>query len=321
MKKITDALAHKKQIILFLNKRGFFSSLTCRECGFTAKCPNCDVAVTYHKESAQRTYLLCHYCGSMQKTPTKCPQCSSQYIRFFGIGTQNIEEQIKDLFPKAKVERADRDTTKNKHSFRGIYERFRDGQIDVLVGTQIIAKGLDIENVALIGIVLADVGFHVPDFRASERVFQLLTQVSGRTGRLGSSGEVVIQTYMPDQPSIQCAATADYAKFYQYDIEQRKEYGYPPFGKLIKLIFTNIDAQKCLISAQTVYKHIQWLRDHKHELLDAVEQVFLAPPLIAKLHNKFTYHILLKGKDPRRVLDMLEDKRGFKVDVDPVSIG
>jgi primosomal protein N' (replication factor Y) len=321
MKKIKDALAQKKQIILFLNKRGFSSSLTCRQCGFTMKCPNCDVALTYHKESDRKMYMLCHYCGVRQKIPQKCPECQSLYIRFFGIGTQKIEEIIKDLFPKAHVARADRDTTSNKSSFEKIYTDFKNGTTDILVGTQIIAKGLDIENVGLIGVMLADIGFHIPDFRASERVFQLLTQVSGRTGRLGTSGEVVIQTYLPDHPAIRFASEANYKDFFASEIAERKAYHYPPFSKMIKLIFVHKDQQKCFQEAENMYKEIQWILDHKREIQGKHIAAYLTPPLIAKLHNKYHYHIILKGDDPRSVLSFLTLKKGWKVDVDPIAIG
>lgn len=320
MYEMKEALSQKKQVILFLNKRGFSSSLTCRECGFTMKCKNCDVAMTYHKRGERTLFMLCHYCGSREKVPQVCPGCKSVYIRFFGIGTQKVEEILQDLFPKAKIARADRDTTATKLSFEKIYHDLKGGNIDILVGTQIIAKGLDIENVALIGVILADIGLHIPDFRASERTFQLLTQVAGRTGRLGSSGKVIIQTYTPEQPAIAQASRTDYKHFYEQEIAERKDFNYPPFSRMIKLIFVHQSEQKCIAEAEFLYKELSWMVKNKPEWQKSDIQVYQAPALISKLHNKYHYHILIKGQNPREFLQTVTLKKGWRIDVDPLQI-
>lgn len=318
--KMAYALAHKKQIVLFLNKRGFFSSLTCRSCGYMVKCTHCDVAMTYHRISLQKEYLLCHYCGKMQKVPHTCPSCSSSAIRFFGIGTQNIVEHVQELFPKARIARADRDSTRKKHDFEDIYRGFVQHEIDILVGTQMIAKGLDIANVALVGILLADISLHIPDFRAAERTFQLLTQVAGRTGRQGNFGEVVLQTYLPEQPSIVYASEENYEKFYMDEIEQRKMYGYPPFTQIIKLMYVHPNAQKCKTEAERFYQILQKaLVDHASSLSSDIE-IFMATPLISKLHDKYHYNIVIKGKNIRPLFDFISLPPGWRVDVDPVNV-
>ena len=320
LQKMNDVLARKQQVILFLNKRGFFSSLTCRQCGFTMKCSACDLPMTYHKETPQRSYMLCHSCGHMAQVLKKCPQCGSPYIKFFGIGTQNIVEQVEEYFPRISVARADRDSTRTKEGFSRVYQDFKDGKISVLVGTQIIAKGLDIENVGLIGIILADVGLHIPDFRSSERTFQLLTQVSGRTGRLGTHGEVILQTYMPEQPAIAYASSDDYHSFYAREIEERKQYQYPPFTHMIKLLYVHMDKNVCHKEAEYVYKELQWNKEHHYA--EAGIDIFLSQPCIEKKHNKYHYHIILKGKkhDIRSILSHVQLKKGWKIDVDPISI-
>ncbi len=319
-RKIEENLAKKKQIILFLNKRGFSSSLTCRECGFTMKCRSCDISMAYHKGGGPKDlFMLCHYCGSREKVPPICPNCTSVYIRFFGIGTQKITEIAEDTFKNAKIARADRDSTAQKAGFERIYQDFKSGQTDILIGTQIIAKGLDIENVGLVGVILADIGLQIPDFRSSERTFQLLTQVAGRTGRLGSQGEVIIQTYVPEQPAIRFAAQADYAGFYAQEIEERKNFGYPPFGKLIKLMYVHEKEERVRHEAEHLYNEITWLLEHKEELKEADIEVRRAPALVYKQHNKYHYHILLKGPDPDLLFKFVTPKSGWRIDVDPVN--
>jgi primosomal protein N' (replication factor Y) len=262
--KMKDRLEKKEQIILFVNQRGMANAVVCRECGFTEKCPNCEIALKYHKSGIRSQdsgvsgnlrlpvypegaigqsrlqgcqtgdRLICHYCGYTKPPELLCPTCRSPHIRHIGVGTQRVEEDVKKLFPQARVIRADKDTTGEKSGFEPIYRAFSNKEYDILIGTQMVAKGLDFEGVTLIGIILADIGLHVPDFRSSERLFQILTQVSGRCGRGAGVGEVVLQTYSPDHPVIQRAAAYEYSQFMQTELELRKSLSYPPFNRMIK---------------------------------------------------------------------------------------
>ena len=236
---LTETLKNKEQAILFLNRRGAASAVVCRECGYTVKCETCEIAMTLHGRAGEAggDLLICHHCGSLKKPILTCPNCKSTYIRNMGVGTQRVESEIKKMFPQAKVLRADRDTTNTKKGFEKIYNDFKNHKADILVGTQMIAKGLDIPKVSLVGVMLADIGLHIPDFRASEKTFQLMTQVAGRAGRRDKRGYVIIQTYSPTHPAIVAAGNHDYRKFYEVEIADRKDFGYPPFAPIIKLTF------------------------------------------------------------------------------------
>jgi len=228
---IKDSLLKKKQIILFLNRRGMAKSFLCRSCGYRVLCPNCSIGMTFHKDGK----LHCHYCNSQTEVPIKCPECSSEMLKPLGSGTQKIEQELKSLFPKARVLRMDRDEISAKNSHAVMYEKFAAGQADILLGTQMVAKGLHFPNVVGVGVILADVGLNRPDFRASERIFQLLVQGSGRAGRGKDPGKVVVQTYNPAHYAIKYAAKQDYKDFYEREIQYRKELNYPPFSKITLL--------------------------------------------------------------------------------------
>lgn len=315
-KKLAETLRDKKQAILFLNKRGSASAIVCRECGYMQKCNSCDVPMTYHKFTpqmlSQKPTLICHHCGDIKQIPSVCPQCKGISIKYVGAGTQRVEEEVKAMFPSARVARVDRDTIAKKGSFEEIYEKLKKGEIDILIGTQMIGKGLHFPNVNLVGAILADIGLHFPDFRSSERTFQLLTQVAGRAGRAKTPGEVIIQTYMPENPAITFARNHDYKKFYHYEIDQRKTFGYPPFSNLIKLTFVDENAKKAFEDAQKVYKELK-------EIVPA-GNLNIYPALIYKLHNKFRWNILLQGKNPQEWLDKVEISDNCRVDVDPISV-
>ncbi|MEE9369452.1 MAG: primosomal protein N' [Pontiella sp.] len=231
---IYDRLNLKEQVILFLNRRGFSSSLQCEQCGYVAECNECSVSLTYHKKQHK---LLCHICGAEEKVPPRCPDCGDPDFKYAGMGTQKIEEVLEKLCPSAKVARMDSDTMRKKDSYRTVLDKFRTGKIDILLGTQMIAKGLDFPNVTLVGVLNADMSLHVPDFRAGERTFQLLTQVAGRAGRGEKAGEVIVQAYTPHHPAIQAARSMDYEGFCAQDLEFRKELSYPPFSHLVLLTF------------------------------------------------------------------------------------
>ncbi|HHT02517.1 MAG TPA: primosomal protein N' [Firmicutes bacterium] len=234
---LTDGLANcllqKEQAILFLNRRGFSTFILCRECGTVIRCPHCSVSLTYHQSDR---LLHCHYCGRRRRPPDTCPTCGTSRIRSFGAGTQRVEEEVRRHWPQARVLRMDVDTTGRKGAHEAIWRRFRSGEADVLVGTQMVAKGLDVAGVTLVGVVAADTALHLPDFRAAERTFQVLTQVAGRAGRGAQQGRVVIQTYNPDHFAIQMASRHDYRAFFARELRERQTWGFPPFGRLGKII-------------------------------------------------------------------------------------
>ena len=255
---ITQRLERREQVMLFLNRRGYATSLQCPKCGFVAECPNCSVALTYHR-SRQR--LLCHICAYEAQAPTLCPngKCRNPAIRYAGLGTEKVEDTLTKLFPRARVRRMDSDALKRKDDYRRILGDFRTGKIDILVGTQMIAKGLHFPNVTLVGIIYADLSLHQPDFRAGERTFQLLTQVSGRAGRGEVEGEVVVQAFTPFHPAIQYARRHDFAGFYEQEIEFREQLKYPPVSRAALLTLKGRNEEKVRLSADHVRKEIEKL--------------------------------------------------------------
>ncbi|MBN1494556.1 primosomal protein N' [Candidatus Peregrinibacteria bacterium] len=316
--KIKSTLNSGKQAILFLNKRGSASAVVCRECGYMEKCLSCDMPMTYHKimpeSGIKKPSLICHHCGKITAPPLKCPVCGGLNIKYVGAGTQKVEEEIIKIFPKAKVARADRDTMSKRGSFEKIYEKLIKKEIDILIGTQMIGKGLHLPNVNLVGVILADIGLHFPDFRSSERTFQLLTQVAGRAGRTDIPGEVIIQTYMTENIAISLAKTHDYDSFYKYEIEQRKSFNYPPISKLIKLTFVDPNPKKALLQAQKINNILKEIAPHTY-------RITLYPALIFKMNNKYRWNILIQGHAPEEVIQNVEIPENCRVDVDPISIG
>ena len=315
--KITQSLANKKQVILFLNKRGSASAIVCRECGYMGKCPACDVAMTYHKFLPQSgnsmPSLICHHCGLIKQVPTKCPDCKSVSIKQVGAGTQRVEEEVRNLFPHARVARIDKDTTAKRGSFKEIYEKFKKDDLDILIGTQMIGKGLHFPNVNLVGVILADIGLHFPDFQSSQRTFQLLTQVAGRAGRADTPGEVIFQTYMPTNAAIEFAKNHDYRNFYEYEIKQRAVFEYPPFGKLVKLSFVHTNARIAEEEARETYEKLKAIFPESYKLN-------IYPALMFKLNNKYRWNVLLQGENPSQFLDQIVLTENCRVDVDPISV-
>lgn len=237
-----------KQVILLLNRRGYSPFVACRDCGYVIKCEDCDISMTYHKNS---NACICHYCGKMKPLPKKCPQCGGNHIRHFGAGTEKLEEAIKAMFPENKIERMDFDTIKRKGSLAKILERFGSGKTKILIGTQIVAKGLDFKNVGLVGIVSADMSLNIPDYRSGERTFQLITQAAGRSGRGDERGKVIIQTYTPDNYVITAAKNQNYEEFFNREIVFRKARCYPPYSDIIQLVFSGKDEQVVVDIAET----------------------------------------------------------------------
>jgi primosomal protein N' (replication factor Y) len=245
-RELTDALSltlkRGEQGILFLNRRGTATYVFCRDCGYVMKCPRCDTPLTYHVSSGEK--LLCHRCGYQRQMPKRCPECNGANIRAYGLGSEKVEAEVQALFPKARTLRWDWETTRQKDAHEIILSHFAAGRADVLIGTQMLAKGLDLPRVTLVGIVLADVGLFLPDPFAAERVFQVLTQVAGRAGRSSLGGRVVLQTFAPEHYVIQAAALHDVKGFYQHELDQRKRLGYPPFSRLVRLEVRNSDPVK-----------------------------------------------------------------------------
>lgn len=309
--KIASALANKEQVILFLNRRGSASASVCRDCGLALSCKNCDSKLTYHTSKFSYSTLVCHHCGITTKMPDYCPNCNSVRIKHFGIGTEKVELELKALFPNARVARADRDTMNQKDSYEKLHEDLNAENIDILIGTQMIGKGFDIAKVSLVGVILADLGLHIPDFRAAERSFQLLTQVAGRAGRREKQGEVLIQTYSPEHISIKFSKDHDYDSFYEQEISSREKAKLPPFGKCIKLMYSDKSRDICIAQAEKLLSKLS--SDENHE-------TFIAPALIEKINNKFHWNLLIQGAEPATLIKKLaqDDLTGWKIDVDPV---
>lgn len=282
-----DALEKKEQIILFLNRRGFSSFVSCRSCGYVFKCPECDLSMTYHKNG----YLICHYCGRAQREQKVCPECGSKYVKFFGAGTQRVEEEVKKYFPKARVMRMDVDTTRNKDSHENIYNAFKCGEGDILIGTQMVSKGLDFKNVTLVGVLAADISLNIPDYRSSERTYQIITQVAGRAGRGEKKGKVVIQTYTPNNLSLQYAIENNYNDLYNEEIKVRKIMNYPPFSTIFLINAISKDEGKLKEFMNKVGESLRKLLDSRED----IQILGPVPCIITKLKDNYRWQIIIKG--------------------------
>lgn len=284
----------KKQTILFLNRRGYSTFVSCRQCGYVVKCNSCDISMTYHMKDNK---LKCHYCGLAIDPPTICPVCRSKYIKYFGIGTEKVEDYTKRMFPKAVVERMDMDTTSRKGSYQSILQEMKDKKIDILIGTQMVAKGLDFENVTLVGIIAADTSLNLPDFRASERTFQLITQVAGRAGRGDYEGRVIVQTYSPEHYSIQYAKKHDYISYYEKEIMLREEFTYPPFTNIISIVIYGETLKLVTAKSKEVYGRLlnKMIEEGLEELTDDIVGPYPAP--LERIKKNFRYQILIKCID------------------------
>lgn len=286
---IEEKLKNKEQIILFLNRRGFSNFISCRSCGEVIKCDDCDISMTYHKA---KNRLICHYCGKTKPLPKVCPSCGSKFIKQFGVGTQRVEEEVQKYFPEARVLRMDRDTTGKKDSFEKFYEKIKNKEADIIIGTQMVSKGFDFEDVTLVGIVAADLSLYISDYKAREKTFQLITQVSGRAGRASKKGQVIIQTYSPDSEIIKYSAQGDYKDFYEYEIQERKTFLYPPYTKLIELEFSSYDENLTQIWAERFLHQMSLdLKD-----MDIMVTKFIKMPRIKNI-NKTKFSLKVKPKD------------------------
>lgn len=306
-----------QQAILFLNRRGSRTFVMCRDCGEVQKCPRCDIPLTYHDRAEQ---LVCHHCNRRYPIPTICPTCNSKRIRYFGSGTQRIEDLVHEIAPRARVLRWDADTARGRGGHEQILERFARHEADVLVGTQMIAKGLDLPLVTLVGVVAADVGLYLPDFRAGERTFQLLTQVAGRAGRSRHGGRVVIQSYAPDHYVVQAAAQHDYAAFYRRELGYRQEYGYPPQRRMARLVYWDKKLDKAEAAAEAMAATVRARLDVLGLGPDRVSLIGPAPAFFARFAGQYRWQLLLLGEDPAAVLRGLTFPFGWRVDIDPVTV-
>ncbi len=304
---INKNLENKEQTILFLNRRGFSTFVSCRSCGYVAKCPSCNISLTYHKYDDS---LRCHYCGYTHKNYSVCPECGSKYIRYFGGGTQKVEEEIKKLFPEASTIRMDVDTTGRKFAHEKILNEFEKKKIDILIGTQMVAKGLDFENVTLVGVVSADVTLNIDDYSSSERSFSLLEQVSGRAGRGEKSGRAIIQTYAPEHLAIQCVKKHNYEEFYNSEILMRKAMWYPPFCDIILVGFSSVSETLVQQSAKFFKKQLEGIK----KLSQKVQILGPVPSGISKIKNKYRWQLVIKCENQEELNVILEDAKNSCLD-------
>lgn len=323
MIEIEGCLSRCEQAILFLNRRGHSTFVSCRSCGYIVKCPHCDISLTYHRTN---NVLRCHYCGYTIQNPSACPECKSNYIRFFGTGTQKVEDELRQLFPNARIARMDYDSTKNKGAHEKILSTFSSGKIDILLGTQMVAKGLDFANVSLVGVIAADTILALPDFRAAERTFQLLTQVSGRAGRHHIAGRVVVQTYLPDHYSIRYAKNHDYVGFYHEESELRRQMNYPPFSKLVLISFSHPNLKQVILAGNFFVQRLRMVVSNQTIIPDPVS----SPIARIKDRNRMQTMIKYQESDATvdtinkiliEVIDELKDRDlQITIDIDPYML-
>jgi primosomal protein N' (replication factor Y) len=329
-------LAAQQQAILFLNRRGTATFVICRDCGHVLNCEHCDVPLTYHEgagmarsetgrsnegaQTGRNSYgvIICHHCGRRAAEPDQCPQCASRRIRYLGAGTEKIAEQVSALWPQARVVRWDRDVTGAKGSHDAILEQFASRQADVMVGTQMIAKGLDLPLVTLVGVINADVGLYLPDFRAAERSFQLLTQVAGRAGRSLLGGQVIVQSYRPEHYAIQAARRHDYLDFSRQELSYRRELGYPPFRRLARLIYIHQDRERVKAEAEALARGLRFAIQERGA--SSIDLIGPAPCFFGREQGKYRWHLVVRAPDPAAFLRTVDIPVGWRVDVDPVSL-
>ncbi|MFW6042438.1 MAG: replication restart helicase PriA [Chloroflexota bacterium] len=311
---VDEALRRDEQVILFLNRRGSHSFVLCRDCGEVLKCPSCQLPLTYHRSNIA---LMCHHCGRQQAQPERCPNCGSRRIKYFGLGTEELEQLVRQRWSDARVVRWDSDTTTGHDSHEEILASFIKHEADILVGTQMIAKGLDLPLVTLVGVISADVSLGLPDFQIGERTFQLLTQVAGRAGRGLLGGRVIVQTYKPDHYAIQAAADHDYVTFYLEEIRFRTQHSYPPFRRLAKLLLIDPNNERGRKEAAKLAQALQ--RHRREKALSATEIVGPVPPFFQRVGGRYRWQILVRAPDPGRLLRDFEVPRPWLVDIDPVS--
>ncbi|MDX5678708.1 primosomal protein N', partial [Clostridioides difficile] len=292
-KEIRYAIEENNQVILFLNRRGYANFVSCRKCGYVFQCENCDISLTYHKKSNTGR---CHYCGYEKEIPKECPECKSTYVKPFGVGTQKIEEELKYIFPDIKTLRMDKDTTSKKGALDEILNKFKDKEVDVLIGTQMLSKGLDFENVTLVGILSADMILNFPDFKSFETTFQLITQVSGRAGRADKEGKVVLQTYDTEHYAIKHAIEYDYEGFYEDEIKIRKAFGYSPFNNMLSVVVSGEDERLVIKNIKNMHASLIYLLE-KRGINDLGFILGPNPCSISKINQNYRWQILFKDEN------------------------
>ncbi len=303
------------QAILFLNRRGNSPIVQCRDCGYVAGCSSCSVSLTYHSVDGR---LWCHRCNRRTRLPKSCRKCGGGHIRQLGIGTQRVVEEVSQLLPGVRVERWDADTTRLGSGPEETMRRLADGETQVLVGTQMVAKGLDVPNVTLVGVVLADIGMYLPDFRSGERAFSLLCQVAGRAGRGAASGKVFVQTYTPEHYAIAAAASQDYSAMFRREIQARRQMGNPPFNQMVHLVYQDADATFCQKQADATARQMR--RSSYAQGLTDIEVIGPAPGIPARLRGRYRWHLVLRGRNLQRFLESSGFPKGCTVDVDPAHL-
>ncbi|MCY3780144.1 MAG: primosomal protein N' [Chloroflexi bacterium] len=312
---LAEVLARGEQAMLLLNRRGQATYVFCRDCGYVLECERCDSPLTYHRYDRS---LRCHHCGGGQPQPSSCPECGSGRIRYFGAGTQQVESALGELFPAARTLRWDIDTAGSPKMHFEILEQFVERRADVLIGTQMIAKGLDLPLVTLVGVVSADLGLALPDYRAGERVFQILTQVAGRAGRGVLGGRVILQTYQPEHYVIQAAAKHDYVGFSQRELSYRRDLGYPPFRRLARIVFSATSAERAQRQAGDAARELNQVLREKD--FSGTSLIGPAPCYFSRIDRQYRWQLLLRGPDPRAALRELQPGAGWQIDIDPLDI-
>jgi primosomal protein N' (replication factor Y) len=310
---LKEILEADQQAILFLNRRGTSTYIFCRDCGHVMRCPRCETSLTYHRAGER---LMCHHCAYSRQPIAKCPNCDSRRVKHFGAGTQRILAELERFFPGVRTLRWDWDTTRSKGAHDIILSNFADHRADLLVGTQMIAKGLDLPLVTLVGVISADTGLNLPDYRASERTFQILTQVAGRAGRGLLGGRVILQTYQPDHYVIRAAANHDYQAFYNRELRYRKDLDYPPFRRLARLVYRHVSASYAEKEAKRLAGEIRHMISSTEAQADLIGPT---PCFFRKVRDLYRWQIVVRSSDPARIIpDELPEN--WIVDIDPVSL-
>jgi len=315
---IREVLSKREQVILYINRKGYATFVSCRKCGHIMKCPNCDISLVYYMGTDK---LRCHYCNFEIANPEICPSCKSNFIRYFGIGTERVEKDLKTLFPESKIQRMDLETTRAKDSYSRILKDFKEHKIDILVGTQMISKGLDFPNVTLVGVIIADTLLNLPDFRAAERTFQLLAQVAGRAGRGMKEGKVIIQTYSPEHYSVIHAMNHDYKGFVREELKIRELFGYPPFTYLLDILVVSEEESLAREVIHKIYDKV-FLSMQRENILGP------APAFLYKIRNRYRYRLILKERDTEKLISIARMVRNMRntskvniyVDINPINV-
>lgn len=315
MNRIKNALDKKQQVILFLNKRGHTSYVFCRSCGYVHRCEACDVSMTYHKYNDR---LVCHFCGRTSKKKKTCENCGSTYIKEFGAGTEKLEEETLALFPEARIFRMDADTVNNKDDYDNVYNLMTEQKIDILIGTQMLAKGFDFPNVTVVGVMAADLSLNLPDYKAGEKTYQLLTQVAGRAGRGQEEGHVVIQTYKPENYAIQSASQNDYYGFFKKEMEKRMKFSYPPFENILIINVASKDRNMAVSKASKIISAIRnFIRE---DSLKLEELSGPTPSVIERINNYYRFNVILKSKELETLLSIARHTKNNTEKVSDVYI-